>query len=326
MSTITRELLARQNAETSTALIDKLSTSSAFQFLSLKEQELTMNRDIEDAVKLEKGIEFAKSKGVLDPNYAPEPYVTIDVLSKTPDRVAEHILDTIKKPSGGGNSHEGSVIALVGLSGTGKGTTVKILREKLESEGKVVSLWSNGNVFRCVTLLAVTWCEQQPGIDGFDEEKALTKENLEKFMGMLHFGKFNGKYDTHISGLGLNLYVSQVENTLLKESKVSKTIPTVAEKIQGEVVKFAADAVEQMGKGGLFVLLEGREQTVNYVRTPFRFTLVLSDKSLIGKRRAAQRVMATTLLKVSFTATDAEVDLAINESLRELADSEGLKP
>jgi hypothetical protein len=66
----------------------------------------------------------------------------------------------------------------------------------------------------------------------------------------------------------------------------------------GEVILFAAAAVETMGNDGLFVLLEGREQTVNYVRTPFRFILELSDPSLIGKRRAAQRLMADALEKM----------------------------
>lgn len=70
---------------------------------------------------------------------------------------------------------------------------------------------------------------------------------------------------------------------------------------------FAANAVETMGKDGLFVLLEGREQTVNYVRTPFRFILELSDPSLIGKRRAAQRLMADVLEKVPEQATDEEI-------------------
>lgn len=330
MSPITLELLTKQNAETSNALIENLGSSEAFHFLSNKEQELTMNRDNEDAIKLEKGIEFAKSKNVLDPNYVPQPYVQIDVLGKTPVMVVGEILDKIKKDdtssSGGDDSKQGSVVALCGLSGTGKGTTVSTLRKKLEDdEGKQVVTWSNGNIFRSVTLLAVTWCEQQPDIDGFDEEKALTKENLESFMGMLSFGKFKGKYDTRINGLGLDLYVSEVQNTVLKESKVAKAIPTVAEKTQGEVVSFAADAVDIMGKGGIFVLLEGREQTVDFVRTPFRFTLILSDESLIGKRRAAQRVMATTLEKVSTSATDAEVEKTLQECLVELATGEGYK-
>jgi hypothetical protein len=87
----------------------------------------------------------------------------------------------------------------------------------------------------------------------------------------------------------------------------------------GEVILFAADAVETMGEDGLFVLLEGREQTVNYVRTPYRFTLVLSDESLIGKRRAAQRVMAAALNMVPETASDEDVGKALEECLQEMS-------
>jgi hypothetical protein len=69
---------------------------------------------------------------------------------------------------------------------------VATLQEKLMKEdNKRVVCWSNGNVFRSVTLLAVTWCEiQDDCADGkFDPERALTKENLASFMGMLEFGK-----------------------------------------------------------------------------------------------------------------------------------------
>ena len=115
-----------------------------------------------------------------------------------------------------------------------QGTTVAKLRQKLEeNEGKQVVTWSNGNIFRSVTLLAATWCEQQNDGKEFDITKALTKENLESFVGMLSFGKFNGIYDTRINGLGLDMYVSQVQNTELKSPKVSKNIPTVAEVTQG---------------------------------------------------------------------------------------------
>jgi cytidylate kinase len=319
---ISRETLVKQNAETSNAIIAHWKDSDAFLALAKAEGDLTMQRDEEDAINLQKGIDFAKSKGVIDPNYVSQPYVSLDVLGKTPATVAEEILTAIKGDSNSNNSetnNDGSVIVLCGLSGTGKGTTVSILSHKLEAdEGKKVVTWSNGNIFRSVTLLAVTWCEQQSDIDGFDKDKALTKENLQSFMRMLSFGKFNGKYDTHINGLGLDMLVSEVQNTELKSPKVSKNISTVAEVTQGEVILFAADAVDTMGKDGLFVLLEGREQTVNYVRTPFRFTLVLSDESLIGKRRAAQRVMAAALSKLSETATDEEVGKALDESLEEM--------
>jgi len=70
-----------------------------------------------------------------------------------------------------------------------------------------------------------------------------------------------------------------------------------------------------MGNDGLFVLLEGREQTVNYVRTPFRFILELSDPSLIGKRRAAQRLMADALEKVPEEASEEEILAALDAGL-----------
>ena len=43
---------------------------------------------------------------------------------------------------------------------------------------------------------------------------------------------------------------------------------------QGEVVKFASNACKLMGEAGVSVLLEGREQTVNYIESPYRFELV----------------------------------------------------
>ena len=204
--------------------------------LATYEGDLTVTRDREDDEKLQKGIDFAKAKGVIDPNFEPEPYVQIDVLGKSPDQVADTILAAVQE-SNNQNGDEaaasggsGKVIVLVGLSGTGKGTTVAQLRHKLETSGSGVVTWSNGNIFRSVTLLAATWCEQH-GVANVAE--ALTKENLASFMGMLSFGKnANNKYDTHIQGLGLDLWVSQVQNTELKAPKVSKNIPTVAEATQ----------------------------------------------------------------------------------------------
>jgi hypothetical protein len=169
-----------------------------------------------------------------------------------------------------------------------------------------------------VTYLAATWCEQNGCDGGLDAEKALTKENIAKYMSMLEFGKFNDKYDTRIRGLGLDMLVSEVQNTQLKSPKVSKNIPTVAEFTQGEVILFAANAIDMLGKDGIVVLVEGREQTVNYVRTPHRFNLVLSDESLIGKRRAAQRLMAATLATFSEDATDDQVARALHETLAKM--------
>jgi hypothetical protein len=73
---------------------------------------------------------------------------------------------------------------------------------------------------------------------------------------------------------------------------------------QGEVIQFAAKAIDRMSQETNFVVLvEGRAQTVNYVRTPYRFELVLSHPELIGQRRAAQRIMAMALMDPILTTT-----------------------
>lgn len=314
---ISYELLSQQNAETSTALIAHCESSDDFTALSAKEGAAILARDQEDADKLQVGIDYAKDKGVIDPNFVPEKYIGIDVLGKTPADVAGEILAAMKTSEGE------SVIVICGLSGTGKGTTVSKLQEMIETDGpdsREVVCWSNGNIFRSVTLLAATWCEQQEDLDGFDADRALTKENLASFVNMLEFGKFNGKFDTKIksSSLGLDLLVSEVQNTELKIPKVSRNIPTVAKVTQGEVILFAADAIRQMGEAGMVVLLEGREQTVNYVRTPLRFTLTLSDDTLIGKRRAAQRLGAAALSAVSDGATEEEIASTLDAELKKM--------
>jgi hypothetical protein len=212
---------------------------------------------------------------------------------------------------------------------------------KLTGKLSNVTTWSNGNVFRSLTYLAATWCEQVPpslpsrlartvhfdfkivfqnGCDGFDAEKALTPENLASFVKMLEFGKFNNKFDTKIEGLGLKTMVSEIENTELKGPKVSSNIPTVAKVTQGEVINFAANAVKIMGEAGEIVLLEGREQTVNYVRTPYRFTLTMSDPTLIGMRRAAQRIAAEAVKSLSNAPADNEkVEATLKSTLAKLA-------
>jgi len=138
------------------------------------------------------------------------------------------------------------------------------------------------------------------------------------FMTMISFGEFNGQFDTRIHGLGLDLLVSEVENTILKEPKVSKNIPTVAEVTQGEVILFAAEAIKAMSEAGFTILLEGRQQTVNYVRTPLRFTIMLSDETLIGKRRAAQRLIAAALNSLHSDASDENIKNVLDQELEKL--------
>ena len=51
----------------------------------------------------------------------------------------------------------GCVIVMCGLSGTGKGTTVAFLKRLLPN----AQTWSNGNIFRSLTLLCARWCAKE---------------------------------------------------------------------------------------------------------------------------------------------------------------------
>jgi esterase/lipase len=89
------------------------------------------------------------------------------------------------------------------------------------------------------------------------------------------------------------------------------------------VIVFAAQAVEMMtAESNLVVLLEGRAATVNYVRSPYRFELVLSDTTLIGQRRAAQRLMAAAkntcdAIENTTTTTVVVTDEMVEQALRD---------
>ena len=175
--------------------------------------------------------------------------------------------------------------------------------------------WSNGNVFRSVTMLCTLYCQQE-GVDF--SEAVLTAENLASWIGMLSFGKFEGEYDIRIKGLGVDTSVNKIKNTDLKGPLVKGNIPTVAKFIQGEVVRFASKATNVMGNDGHTVILEGRAQTVNYVETKHRFELTMSDPSLIGKRRAAQRIGAMAFDECSAGADDAGVMAGVRGALAKL--------
>jgi len=302
---VTYDVLASQDSVTSTALIAFLRSNEIFVDFAKQEGDSILARDNEDATKLANGIDISIAKGVLQKKVA-DPYTKIDVFGKTADMVASELIGHL------GTDFKGGVICLVGLSGTGKGTTVDILKKKLPN----ATTWSNGNVFRSLTLLAASHCQAQ-GI-AFSKD-VLTPENLATWMGMLHFGKFQDKFDINIKGFGFDVLVSEVANTTLKGPNVSGNIPTVAEVTQGEVVKFASNACKQMGEAGITVLLEGRAQTVDHVESQHRFELIMSDAQLVGMRRAAQRIGARSLELLADAKDSAAVCAAVTLATSQLA-------
>jgi hypothetical protein len=252
---LTWELLKLQDASTSAAVIAALEGDEDFQVASKAQAQAIRQRDDEDGEKLAKGIQAAIAKKVLPSDLVPEPYKEIDVLGKTPDDVARSIVADL-----GRAASTGCVVVMCGLSGTGKGTTVASLQRQLPN----AQTWSNGNVFRSLTLLCARWCAKESEESGDDVpiSAALMPQNLAAFMQCLSFGKFGpgGAFDIriHSEELGVHELVADIENTLLKGPDVSRNIPTVAEQTQGEVIAFVSVALQQLAAAGKIVLLEGR--------------------------------------------------------------------
>jgi len=281
---LTLEIIKREDDVTTNAVIDCFRNNAQFLEQSRKVTNEIMQRDMEDAAKLQKGIDAAIESGVLEKIEEPK-YTQIEVIGKSADEVAQSIINQCDK--------NGCVIVLCGLSGTGKGTTVKKIMEKVKNS----MTWSNGNIFRSLTLLTKAYADKNGKTvqQVVDEEESV----LEKLMESLTFAKFEGKgWDTKIENeeLGVGpMYVNEVKNTDLKSPAVATNIPTVAGKSQALVVKYVDTAVKQLGDNGFTVLVEGRQATVNYVNTQYRFNLVLNDTSIIGQRRMAQRMVGEAL-------------------------------
>jgi cytidylate kinase len=294
-SGVTAEVLAKQNSQTSQAVLEAYAENPSFQRLSEQLCKEIIQRDSEDGEKLAKGIKMAVEKGVLPSDVTVESTTQVSVSGKSADAVAAEIIAAL-----GDAPSKGCVMTLQGLSGTGKGTTVAKLKDNLPN----AQTWSNGNIFRSLTLLAVTCTEKE----NCSLEDALKPEKLKEFCNMLEFDKF-GKdvFDVKINGLGLEYFVSDIEKTVLKETKVSTNIPTVAEVTQGEVVRFVSGALEKMAASGINVLVEGRQQTLDHIRTPHRFELVLDDSSIIGKRQAALKIGAIAWDDVKSAEAGADV-------------------
>ena len=294
---LSRGLLEKGDDATSNAIIQAFTGDAAFEAFAKAEMDDILKRDAEDDEKLAAGIAMAVKKGVLAANPVVEALRKVDVLGKSADTVSREIISAL-----GDAPSQGCVLVLQGLSGTGKGTTVSKLTQALPR----CTAWSNGNVFRSITLLAVTRSERAGVPFSADE---LTPATLAELMRCLSFGKFGpgGAFDIKVEGYGLSVLVSEVANTALKDPKVGKNIPSVAKLTQGEVVSFAGMAAEKMRSDGMNVLMEGRAQTLNYVRTPHRFELTLSEPLVIGRRRAAQRMMGSAVEKLKRAGAPSEV-------------------
>ena len=206
---------------------------------------------------------MAVAKGAVPSKVELEPLTKIDVYGKTADDVAAEIVASI-----GAAAKTGCVVVLQGLSGTGKGTTLSKLQKMLPR----ASAWSNGNIFRSITLLAVTYCESH----GLAFSADILTPQLLELVGCpfqaraLPVARLRRRRSSTCASKGWgSKEVWSVQNTLLKDPKVSKNIPTVARVTQGEVI-VGGQVRRHDARRGL-QRPNGGARTLNFVRTPYRF-------------------------------------------------------
>ncbi|CCW64333.1 unnamed protein product [Phytomonas sp. EM1] len=303
---LTAAILKQQDDVCSSAIIQLLENSSDFKNLALREGQAILKRDEEDESKLAKGIELAVRKNILKKKFEDPPAIRINVKNRTAQEITDEIITHLP-------SREGNVIVVQGLSGTGKGTTVSKLWRALPR----CVIWSNGNVFRSYTYL----CNEELAKSGkCISDETLTPELLRSLEKRITFEKTesDGQYHTILDG---HVRVDDIENTILKMPFIGQNVPTVAQQTQGEVIRFAINALQKLSEEGYNVVVEGRAQTLNFIETKERFELFIPDVPTLGQRRAAQRVMARALDLVGSqidSLSDKEVCRYVEDALEYL--------
>ena len=270
----TKELSSRidglSGVQKTNTIVSLLGDSKVFAELSKTELELLRQRDLEDEYKLKEGISVAESKGLLSRAGKEPEWIRISVDGKMPGEIYDEIASQV------GFEKPGTVLLICGNSGVGKGTLVEELISRTPGAGR----WSNGDIFRVFTYFVLAAGDGQSvdpdtvGRTDFDEisSRIIIEEDS----------------DIIVRLPGGDTSLDSIKNGILKETPINRALPSVARYTQGEVIAIV-NRYLKLNKSS-HLILEGRKETLNYIDADYRVELVLDDKSILGKRRAAQKI------------------------------------
>ncbi|WP_028972529.1 ATP-binding protein [Spirochaeta cellobiosiphila] len=259
-------------AQQTSFLIQLLDANPLFEKISRDEANLLVQRDKEDAEKLQRGVDYALDKKILSvsdkENFR---WSIIDVEGKTPDDVLQLIVKSLP------DNIKGTTLLICGESGVGKGTLVDLL----SSHYPHALQWSNGDIFRLYTYLFLqNFPSKKDNLDG------ISLEELDVIRQLISIEGNEVLYNDGVH----RIPIKDVKNTLFKTNEINRLLPSFAYYLQGEVINFTNRFIKDNSDS--FVIIEGRKATLQHINSPVRFELIHSQKSLLGARRAAQKIIA----------------------------------
>lgn len=253
-----------------TRLLELFQENPSFIKFAQEQFDSLRNRDIKDESMLSAGIKIAKIQGLQKPDVPINKWKKFSVDGRDPPEIAQLILYEIKQP-------KGNVIAISGKSGVGKGTIVQELAQSIENS----IIWSNGDLFRALTYLARKYYPKEC------DAGELQTIPLEKLSSEI---QITSKGNVHMILNGRKLNLNEIKITELKNPQVEALVPQIANISQKIVIELANNLFHLNDSQNY--IIEGRHQTLDYIYSDFRFELIMEDELLIGKRRAAQKLLA----------------------------------
>jgi cytidylate kinase len=268
---VREKLESLSSVERTREIISLLGDSPSFGKAALEANAALVRRDRLDEHALAEGVEYAQHNGILPCGKANHTWhpVTVDCLS--PIEVAREIDNMAHQ-----DRRLPEAIAVSGLSGIGKGTTVDALAGLRPNYWT----WSNGDVFRFITYLVLS------GEATDMEDPDHLARRARRVAESVSYQPQQGIVGTTNGG---PVSLCDTPSPELRSIEVSSTVPTVARYTQGHVIRLANAALEAQPAGAC-MLIEGRKTTLDFVGADLRVELQMSDRASLGARRVAQRL------------------------------------
>ena len=254
--------------EKTKAIIAILDQDRVFRSLAVSELRDLTKRDNRDNKELRKGIWYNVRHDDLPVSVQHKQWQEVTVDSKDPQAIVNDIMASVP-------STRDVIVVISGDSGIGKSTIAEELRALIPGS----TIWSNGTIFRAITFLYT----DQAGDDNRKVNQIMTKavSSIARSLSI----KPNGSITAENCGR-----TQTIETAQLHQPIIDKHVPHVARYCQGPVIRLTNQFLSHHENEGSMIV-EGRKASLTYIDATVYIELKISDRTMLGERRAAQRVL-----------------------------------